>query len=363
MTSIAARLHPTGMTSKQYEDLIERLEQTGLWPPDGLKYHVCFGPDGDLRISEVWESGERFMAFAEKLIPILAELGIERGEPELLEVQKVVKGNPVDEIWDGLRQLTPYVAAQHGELSFIVPTSDTKGERFVRNRRPRQFVRLARAVKILRDEGGFHESGTIIDVGAHIGTTTIKAIREHGFSRAITIEPDPDNLRLLRANLALNSLQEHVMVIDAALSESASSQFFLPGRERGGWGGKGRVHDQPTRTTAAVKSTTLDSLTDLGIAQPSTTSLIWLGYPLETDATLSATTFFERRVPLVMPLPLSRFGEGSPLLRQLAPFYEHAVDLRHPNLDAPLAAWTPEVLPLARLIEFANRKHTDITIF
>jgi hypothetical protein len=89
--SIVVRFHPTGMTTKQYEDATSRLEEAGAWPPDGLDYHICFGQDGDLRVSEIWDSQEKFEAFGQRLMPILSEVGIQPGEPETLEVQNIVK--------------------------------------------------------------------------------------------------------------------------------------------------------------------------------------------------------------------------------------------------------------------------------
>jgi hypothetical protein len=89
--SFVARFHPTGMTAEQYEEANGRLEAAGVWPPDGMDYHVCFGQDGDLRVSEIWDSQEKFEAFGQKLMPILAEVGIQPGAPEILAVHKIVK--------------------------------------------------------------------------------------------------------------------------------------------------------------------------------------------------------------------------------------------------------------------------------
>ena len=61
------------------------------FPPDGLDYHVCFGSDGNLRVSEIWDSREQLEAFGERLMPLLAEVGIEPGEPELIEIHNIVK--------------------------------------------------------------------------------------------------------------------------------------------------------------------------------------------------------------------------------------------------------------------------------
>jgi hypothetical protein len=39
----------------------------------------------------VWDSLEKFQAFGEKLMPILAEVGIDPGTPEILEVHNIAK--------------------------------------------------------------------------------------------------------------------------------------------------------------------------------------------------------------------------------------------------------------------------------
>ena len=83
--SIVVRFHPTGMTRQQYDEADQKLRAAGAWPPDGMDYHVCFGQDGDLRVSEIWDSQEKFEAFGQRLMPILAEVGIDPGTPEILD--------------------------------------------------------------------------------------------------------------------------------------------------------------------------------------------------------------------------------------------------------------------------------------
>ena len=90
--SILARFTRQSMTNQQYDESIRKLKEAGEFPPDGLEFHVCFGSDGDLRVSEIWESQEKMAAFAERLMPILAEAGINPGEPEFLEVHATVVG-------------------------------------------------------------------------------------------------------------------------------------------------------------------------------------------------------------------------------------------------------------------------------
>jgi len=89
--SVLIRFAPPGLTAAQYDESVRKLEEAGDFPPDGLDLHVCFGTDGNLRVSEVWDSQEQLDAFGEKLMPVLTELGIEPGEPELMQVHNVVK--------------------------------------------------------------------------------------------------------------------------------------------------------------------------------------------------------------------------------------------------------------------------------
>ena len=91
--SIVVRFNPASMTAAKYDDAVRRHEEAGVaLPPDGMDYHVCFGSDGDLRVSEIWDSREQLEAYGKKLMPILADSGIElAGEPEIFEVHNIVK--------------------------------------------------------------------------------------------------------------------------------------------------------------------------------------------------------------------------------------------------------------------------------
>jgi hypothetical protein len=52
---------------------------------------VCFGPEGNLRVSEVWASREQFQAFGERLMPAISEAGIEVSEPQILDVYNMIR--------------------------------------------------------------------------------------------------------------------------------------------------------------------------------------------------------------------------------------------------------------------------------
>lgn len=89
--SILVRFSPPSATTEQYDESIRRLEEGGDFPPDGLNYHCAFFVDGSPRVSEIWDSREQWEAFGERLMPLLADIGIEPGEPEVLEVHNIIK--------------------------------------------------------------------------------------------------------------------------------------------------------------------------------------------------------------------------------------------------------------------------------
>lgn len=89
--SVLIRFAPASLTAEQYDESIGRLEEGGDFPPDGLDYHVCFGTDGNLKVSEIWDSREQLETFGERLMPLLADIGIDPGEPELIEIHNTIK--------------------------------------------------------------------------------------------------------------------------------------------------------------------------------------------------------------------------------------------------------------------------------
>jgi hypothetical protein len=91
--SIVVRFSPANLTTDKYDEALRQLEGADFaFPPDGLDHHLCFGSDGSLRVSEIWDSREQFEAFGAQLMPILTDVGIEfSGEPEVFEVHNAIR--------------------------------------------------------------------------------------------------------------------------------------------------------------------------------------------------------------------------------------------------------------------------------
>ena len=90
-TSLLVRFTPASVTTEQYDETIHRLEKSGDWLPEGLEFHVAFESGGKFRVSEIWDSQAQFDAFGKRLMPILEDVGIDPGTPEMVEIHNIIR--------------------------------------------------------------------------------------------------------------------------------------------------------------------------------------------------------------------------------------------------------------------------------
>jgi hypothetical protein len=88
--SVLIRFSPPSLTTDQYDEVVRRLNEAGVFPADGLDYEICYGSDGNLKVSQVWDTQEQLDAFGARLMPILSDLEITPGDPEVLEVHNII---------------------------------------------------------------------------------------------------------------------------------------------------------------------------------------------------------------------------------------------------------------------------------
>ena len=90
--AIVIRFAPQGMNAAKYDEIIRRLEEAGEGAPAGRLYRVCFGDEDNLRVSDIWDSMENFEKFGQTMMPIMQDLGIDAGQPEIIEVHNIIEG-------------------------------------------------------------------------------------------------------------------------------------------------------------------------------------------------------------------------------------------------------------------------------
>ena len=88
--AIAVVFTPQSMTVAQYDEIIKRLEEAGSGAPKGRLYHVCYGSSEQLQVTDVWESVETFERFGQTLMPILQQMGLDPGQPNVNPIHNII---------------------------------------------------------------------------------------------------------------------------------------------------------------------------------------------------------------------------------------------------------------------------------
>jgi FkbM family methyltransferase len=197
---------------------------------------------------------------------------------------------------------------------------------------------LGHALRVLKEEGiKAPNSPTIIDVGAHVGTTTITALSGFGFERAICFEPSPANRDLLAANIAYNDLGARVTVFPIALSDCAGKAEFEIAPMNPS---DGRVRVRGTDEHALgedrwpvveVPTATLDSFVESGKLSLDTVGLVWIdAQGHEGHVLAGARSVLDRKIPTVIefwPYALRCAGGLDGLLSLIEGHFRVVVDL------------------------------------
>jgi FkbM family methyltransferase len=111
-------------------------------------------------------------------------------------------------------------------------------------------------------------NGTIIDVGANIGLTSIPLVRLRGI-RCFAIEADPENFRLLQRNILGNRVESKISALNvAAFSHATTVEFELSRdnlgdhriRNAGDHGRRIAAFNETNRRVIKIPADTLDNL-------------------------------------------------------------------------------------------------------
>ena len=92
--AIGVYFAPAAMTAAKYDECIKALRKAGAGNPPGRSYHAAFGPKDKLMVFDVWTSQAAFDKFGKTLMPILQNLGIDSGQPNVMELHKVIVPAP-----------------------------------------------------------------------------------------------------------------------------------------------------------------------------------------------------------------------------------------------------------------------------
>ena len=81
---------PAAFSAEKYDECITLLRKAGAAHPKGRSYHASFGPSDKLMVFDIWTSQAAFEKFGKTLMPILQQLGVDPGQPQIMPVHKVI---------------------------------------------------------------------------------------------------------------------------------------------------------------------------------------------------------------------------------------------------------------------------------
>jgi FkbM family methyltransferase len=204
------------------------------------------------------------------------------------------------------------------------------------------------AVELLRLAGRL-AGAVFVDVGAHIGTHTIYALRTSRFARAIAFEPEPRNARLLTMNLEVNGLGQRALLVHKAAGAAASTGMLHLHPRNTGAHSIGAPPSVDADATVAVPIVRVDDELDALGVPLSDVGLVWIDVEGHEPIVLEGMTrLIARSVPLAFEFNPRRYTVQmkEQLVELLSRHYTTVKSLGRKDATAPIGA-------------LASRAHTD----
>jgi len=246
-------------------------------------------------------------------------------------------------VFDLLGGFAPVVIVEGVEgMRFALPTADREVGRHTFVHGAYDLATMRCAMEVLAEIRGVEvgrvlAGGTVLDVGANIGTSIVPLLRLFGAGAGVAVEPAPTNVELLRLNLTLNDLTDRVTVLAMGLSDrDGALELELA---EGNWGdhrlrvdGADRDDEEAGRTTIAVEVHRLDALAQAGTIRPQALNLAWLDVQGHEGQVLAgAGSLLSARIPVVSefwPSAMERSGGLRTFADLVQTHFGQLIDLR-----------------------------------
>jgi len=237
--------------------------------------------------------------------------------------------------FDALDPKREFSISTHGNEKYVVINSDNAISKILFVEGSFDFDKVKKVISIMRTISSTFKLETLIDIGANIGTVCIPAVKRGLAAKAIAIEPEPLNYRVLMANIFLNDLADKIRTHNLALGSEDNQTLELELSPGHSGDHRVRVTSDSGDNTATggkitfVKSETFDSVVP---AVDKDSCLVWMdtqGY--EGIILQGAQQLIRNRVPMVLefwPEGLKRMG-AYPALRNALLHYSEYYDLSH----------------------------------
>jgi len=258
-------------------------------------------------------------------------------------LEPLLVGRPVlrDTVMQALAARGQLVFCELGDVRFFVDPSDRVVGAWLMWHGEWQRREIDAAVAVLAAAGRLPADAVFVDVGAHIGTHTVYALRSGRFARAVAFEPAPRNARLLAMNLEANGFAKLATIVPKAAGDRpGTAVLHLHPRNTGAHaiGAPPSVDGQGHLDVPVVRVE--DELAALGVAADKV-ALVWVdveGY--EPQAIDGLTGLMARATPIAFEFTPSRYTTQTreQLVELLVRHYTTVHSLGRGDETAPIAA-------------------------
>lgn len=167
----------------------------------------------------------------------------------------------------------------------------------------------------------------LINVGSHVGTTLIPAIKYKLFDHCIAFEPSIDNYRLLKANININKIEKKVTLFNFGLSKKIYNGYL---KKNPNDSGDNRVV-KLKKGTEKIKLNILDNFTSKINKKNSIILIDAQGH--EPEIFLGAKKTLKKKVPLIFELMPNLINENQlKIIFNAILHYKKLIDLKEEKI-------------------------------
>lgn len=245
-----------------------------------------------------------------------------------------------------------FIFSDNKDTKYLMHSSDWISKKlFIDNSFDDKIIK--KAVKILKIK---KYKRTLINIGAHIGSTCIPALKKRYFKSLIAFEPSTKNFNLLAANLYLNNLGKRAKIFNLALSNKKSQLFIKKFQNSGDY----RVVKSKSKKLEKVDSDILDKFTMQLNKKNSLIVIDAQGH--EPLIFLGSKTTLKKKIPIVFEFaPFLMDNNWIKGFNLILKNYKYFYDLHNPSIKRKLEK--KELIKLYTKLNSTNKKtYTDLLI-
>ena len=214
------------------------------------------------------------------------------------------------------------------------------------------FHVLEKALKILNKD---YSKSTLINIGAHIGSTCIPAVKKKKFKNAIAFEPLRKNFKLLETNINLNFLEDRIEAYNLALSSKKRKLFI---KQFDVNSGDCRILNKKQKKSQIINCEKLDNFTAKFRKKNSLIFMYAQGH--EPEIFLGARKTIQRKIPIITQFIPSLFNDA--WLKKLSFLFTHYNYFYDLKKNEKKKLFKPQEIIKLHSEYIANNNYTDILI-